>query len=93
MTAQRRWVCSACGQTAPKGSGAAGSSTPPSCRNLWCTMPARPLSAIFAVGNYEGAFRSANASEVQVSTRDRALPLPVTVRKVTTDAPDTLRHR
>lgn len=62
MTAQRRWVCSACGQTAPKGSGAAGSSTPPSCRNLWCTMAARPLSAIFAVGNYEGAFRRAIVS-------------------------------
>ena len=64
MTAQRRWVCSACGQTAAKDSmiGPGGSSAPPSCRNLWCTMAARPLSAIFAVGNYEGAFRRAIVS-------------------------------
>jgi predicted amidophosphoribosyltransferase len=65
---QRRWVCSACGQAAPKDSakesvlGPGSRGAPPSCRNLWCTMAERPLSAVFAVGNYEGAFRRAIVS-------------------------------
>jgi hypothetical protein len=65
---QRRWVCSACGQTAAL-VGPGGGIAPPSCRNPWCSTAARPLAAIFAVGTYEGAFRSANASPVQERTR------------------------
>ena len=37
----------------------AGSVSPlggPHCRNLWCAAPDRALEAVFAVGNYEGAF-------------------------------------
>jgi predicted amidophosphoribosyltransferase len=69
MTGQRRWVCSACGQTAFGQTaardgvvGLGAECPPPSCRNPWCTMADRPLSAIFAVGNYEGAFRRAIVS-------------------------------
>ena len=61
MPFQRRWVCIACGQTAAI-VGGGGDSAPPSCRNPWCTMADRPLAAIFAVGNYEGAFRRAIVS-------------------------------
>lgn len=64
MAAQGRWICSACGQTAGENSTVERSdgNAPPSCRNLWCTMAERPLSAIFAVGNYDGAFRRAIVS-------------------------------
>jgi predicted amidophosphoribosyltransferase len=64
VAAQGRWICSACGQTAGENSTVERSdgNAPPSCRNLWCTMAERPLSAIFAVGNYDGAFRRAIVS-------------------------------
>jgi predicted amidophosphoribosyltransferase len=64
MLTEGRWVCSVCGQMAAEDSiaGLGGGSAPPICRNAWCTMPARPLGAIFAVGNYEGAFRRAIVS-------------------------------
>ena len=63
MPAQRRWVCSACGQTA-------AADGPPSevvalllsCRNLWCTMADRPLRRFSPWGTYEGAFRRAIVS-------------------------------
>ncbi|MGH9105531.1 MAG: ComF family protein [Acidimicrobiales bacterium] len=49
MVAKRYWICSGCGQRA----------TAPACRNGWCSVPGRPLQAVFSVGNYEGALRSA----------------------------------
>lgn len=64
MPVERRWVCSACGQTAARAGivnlddGRAWLR----CRNLWCTRRDRPVGAIFAVGNYEGAFRRAIVS-------------------------------
>ena len=61
MPVQRRWVCSACGQTAAA-VGPGGGSAPPRCRNPWCSSADRPLGAIFAVGTYEGAFRRAIVS-------------------------------
>ncbi len=61
MPVQRRWVCSACGQTAAV-VGPGGGSAPPRCRNPWCSRADRPLGAIFAVGTYEGAFRRAIVS-------------------------------
>lgn len=61
MPVQSRWVCSACGQTAAA-VGPGGGSTPPRCRNPWCSSADRPLAAIFAVGTYEGAFRRAIVS-------------------------------
>ncbi len=64
MPVQGRWVCTVCGQTAADDStaGLRGGIALPVCRNAWCTMPARPLGSIFAVGNYEGAFRRAIVS-------------------------------
>jgi predicted amidophosphoribosyltransferase len=64
MLMEGRWVCSVCGQMAAEDRIArlGGGSAPPSCRNAWCTTPDRPLGAIFAVGNYEGAFRRAIVS-------------------------------
>lgn len=61
---QRRWLCSACGQTAVAADiGDVGDVGPPlACRNGWCTGAERPLEAIFAVGNYEGALRKAIVS-------------------------------
>lgn len=61
MPVQRRWVCSACGQTAAA-VGPGGGGAPPRCRNAWCSSADRPLAAIFAVGTYEGAFRRAIVS-------------------------------
>ena len=64
VPAKRFWVCSACGQTddganAGMSAGPSSSAGPHPCRNLWCAAPGRPLEAVFAVGNYEGAFRKA----------------------------------
>ncbi len=61
MPVQRRWICSACGQTAAA-VGPGGGGAPPRCRNAWCSSADRPLAAIFAVGTYEGAFRRAIVS-------------------------------
>jgi predicted amidophosphoribosyltransferase len=57
----RAWVCSACGQAA-SGTGPTASLSvlqEPQCRNLWCRAPDRPVEAVFAVGNYEGALKKA----------------------------------
>jgi predicted amidophosphoribosyltransferase len=58
---EHAWVCSACGQSAPRSQRAATVSglPEPKCRNLWCRAPDRPVGAVFAVGNYEGALREA----------------------------------
>ena len=61
MPAKRHWLCSACGQTTARAdhmkSGAG--ETPLTCRNSWCADHDRPIDAVFAVANYEGAFRKA----------------------------------
>ena len=57
----RAWVCSACGQAVPRTGPTATASVlaEPQCRNLWCRAADRPVGAVFAVGNYEGALRKA----------------------------------
>ncbi len=63
-TATSRGLCTSCGQPASLASapGDEGVTAPPVCRNSWCARPGRPLGAIYAVGNYEGALRKAIVS-------------------------------
>jgi predicted amidophosphoribosyltransferase len=59
--AERCWLCSACGQAAATADvlSRAGGEARLRCRNSWCGADDRPVDAIFAVGNYQGAFRKA----------------------------------
>jgi len=61
VTLKRDWLCSACGQAAaaPAPVMSTSSEARPTCLNSWCAARDRPIDAVFAVANYEGALRKA----------------------------------
>jgi len=57
-------ICSVCGRKAAgRHSGSPRNEARPAslarCRNSWCSAPGCPLTAVYSVGNYEGALRRA----------------------------------
>ena len=48
-------ICSVCGRQV----GGRRESGRPRCRNSWCSAPGCPLTAVYSVGNYDGALRRA----------------------------------
>jgi predicted amidophosphoribosyltransferase len=61
VPANRHRLCSACGQTTARADHMRSSAgdTALTCRNSWCTDHDRPIDAVSAVANYEGALRKA----------------------------------
>jgi len=52
-------LCVSCGQTVRRSDGPEQAGARLVCRNAWCASGRRPLDAVYAIGNYEGALRRA----------------------------------